>query len=293
MNNINIIIVSLPRSGSSMLASLIQSAGYNTNLINSSNFTSSSEFNRNGYFEEVRLTLLNDQLIRLKAGKNASNLFVTKEHLKCLKLEDIKNKFQYDLDEKTVFFPDDFSKKIEYYTGKNWDVWGISRMIPGGKWYKAYSKYEVESLENIKKTLSMYEKTMNSGNNLIMKDPRLGLVLDMFNLDKQKCKFIRIKREKSSVLKSMKNHYGSGMFTSNILPGSVDIVSNHFNYKIRYQCFDEYEKIYNEVMDKNLEHYDCITVDYDLILAHKNIKIIEDFIGSTINRALINNSLYI
>ena len=55
-----VIVLSLPRCGSSLLTNLISSAGYN---VYGSELLGPSAFNIDGYFEDTKVTLLNDQLI--------------------------------------------------------------------------------------------------------------------------------------------------------------------------------------------------------------------------------------
>ena len=49
----NIIVLSLPRSGSSLLANLLESSGYVNYTTDNSHLLNSSEFNKNGYFEDT------------------------------------------------------------------------------------------------------------------------------------------------------------------------------------------------------------------------------------------------
>ena len=64
-------IVTRLRIGTSMLTNLIISR-YITNGHNREMKKRSYEFNADGYFEDARLNLLNDQLIRLKYGHKYS-----------------------------------------------------------------------------------------------------------------------------------------------------------------------------------------------------------------------------
>jgi hypothetical protein len=286
----NIIILSLPRSGSSLVASLVASAGYNLQLQTDSQFASAYQFNKSGYNEEVTLTLLNDQIIRMKWGSNASNLFIPS---KSPQIESISEDllFSYDLDETSVYFPDDFFSKVEEYTGTTWDVWGLSRMQKNQKWYKAYSAHRVSNTREVLEKLHEYRDRLNRGpGGFVLKDPRLGLTLGEYALDPARNKVIVIQRTPSAVRQSMRNHYGKNLFTSHTLPGPKAIVSNHFNYHIQPQSFEDYHAHYLHNIDASTGGFDRLTVDYEQILDGSASETLEDFIGAKIDRSLIHRS---
>jgi hypothetical protein len=146
-----ILILSPPRNGSSVLANLVESSGYKNYTSDNSTLLNPSEFNKAGYFEDTLITLLNDQLIRMVYGDEYSFLYTpTLEQFKNINLNYSSN-FFHDIE--SPFIPENYQNKIEHYTGKDWDVWGLTRMFPGEKWYKCYSKYGVDTKENIIKTL--------------------------------------------------------------------------------------------------------------------------------------------
>ena len=71
-----IVVLSLPRCGSSLLTSLIESANYEVYTSKDSQLLGSSGFNKNGYFEDRVLTLLNDQIIRGVFGNEYNFLYM-------------------------------------------------------------------------------------------------------------------------------------------------------------------------------------------------------------------------
>ena len=46
------------------------------------------------------------------------------------KKDEIKDNenFYFDLTKETVEIPEDYKKRIKFYTGHDWDVWGLTRM---------------------------------------------------------------------------------------------------------------------------------------------------------------------
>lgn len=285
----NIVILSLPRSGSSMLAGLVASAGYRLQLRPDSEFTSGSEFNRDGYNEEVALTLLNDQIIRMKWGMGASNLYIPPTALEAtppLPLDG--GNFRFDLDESSVYFPEQFIERVEEYTGTKWDVWGLSRMRPGQKWYKAYSRHSVANGQDVLSKIREYSRILNQdASGVVVKDPRLGLTLKHFGLDASRHKIIRVLREPEAVMKSMRKHFGTRLFTQDFLPGEKRIVSNHFNYQIASQPFQDYWRFYNAIVSENITDFTVLELAYEKILDGSHIKLLEDYIGGHVSRAFI------
>jgi len=279
-----VIVLSLPRCGSSLLTNLISSAGYN---VYGSELLGPSAFNIDGYFEDTKVTLLNDQLIKMVYGMKYSfihtpslNDFKTKS-----KTLPVSNSFEYDLD--NIYFPPDYEDKVKQYTGCDWDVWGLTRMSPGRKWYKTYSKYNVKTYKGIIKTLNQINKTIdNITENVVFKDPRLALTLPFYTFSDYK--FIFIKRSKEDTLTSMKKHYGIDLFTSNYLPGT-NYCSNHFNYKVQYQDFNYYYDTYTSIIEENIKDKNSISINYeDLVNKNTNtINTLNNFIQGNINTNLL------
>jgi hypothetical protein len=274
----NILIISLPRSGSSLLSNLLNSANYNYYIAENSSLINKSCFNVNGYFEDTQLTLLNDQLIRISHGSDCSFLYPSAKFNIPIDYSD----FYYDLDD--VYFPNDHIFDVKKYTGCDWDVWGLTRMGVGEKWHKCYSRYEVDSGKNIQKTLSKILNQFKAKNNLIIKDPRFALVYPFYN--SVDFKIIYIKRDKSDILTSMRKHYGKNLFTENYFENTF-FCSNHFNYKVKYQNFEDYFEIYTNYIKNFITNKDCLTIDYETIRDSKTISNINDFIGSKVDENII------
>ena len=66
----------MPRSGSSLITNLLMTAGFSNKIFDNSEFIMKSQFNKDGYFEDINFTLLNDQLIRSTFGKKYNFLFI-------------------------------------------------------------------------------------------------------------------------------------------------------------------------------------------------------------------------
>lgn len=278
-----VIVLSLPRCGSSVMTSLISSAGYN--VYTSAGLLGPSSFNKDGYFEDIKITLLNDQLIRMVYGSDYSFIHTPS-------LNEFKSKtnqlltqtdFEFDLDD--IYFPPNFENQLNDYIGCGWDVWGLTRMLPGGKWHNAYSKYKVKNYNQIIQSITEIEDYINnSKENIILKDPRLALVLPFYKFND--CKFIFIKRGKDNTLKSMRKHYGKNLFTLNYLPGT-EYCSNHFNYKIKYQDFDYYYETYSSIIETNIKDKESITINYEDLSKENTINLLNNFIQGEININLL------
>lgn len=243
-----IIIISMPRSGSSLLAQLLASSGiykpFQSPFLNST-LQGPSEFNEGGYMEDVYLSLLNDQIIRMKFGLDYSFLHIPSfDNYYSLWGKEASPNYKYDYDENTVYLPENYEHNPGKYTGKNWDVWGLTRMLKSGdKWYECYSKHFIQTSAGIEHGAEKISNLLNSSNeNLIIKDPRLALTLSYFNIKDYKLVFIR--RRPFQVYQSMRRHYGNFMFSS-LTPFNNKLCSNHFNYKVKYQNFDYYYHTYN------------------------------------------------
>ena len=274
----NILVLSLPRSGSSVMAQLIASAGYENYIHYHSELLTPSSFNKDGYFEDTFITLLNDQLIRFCYSLDNSFLYAPSlEQFKNLSLSNLKG---CDLDMIDVYTPPNYKNKVKEYTGCDWDVWGLTRMSKGEKWYKCYSKFGIQYGEEVKNKLTQLVTNINSHDNLIIKDPRLALVASLYNL--KNFKIIYIKRNKQEIFKSMRRHYGKDLFTQNYLPYTM-YCSNHFNYKVGYQDFDQYFKSYSDIIEEYIKDKNSLIVEYENLSDPLTVKNINSFIQSSIN----------
>ena len=162
---------------------------------------------------------------------------------KDLGLDQIKS-FSYDLDEKTVVVPNSYSSRLHEIANHSWDVWGLTRMGPTGKWHKAYSRHHVSTGDEIYNTLSKYLSFIScnsASSNLYLKDPRLIFAFPAYiNALKQSTfRIIVINRNSSDLLSSMRAHYGKRLFTEDCID-DLGFVSNHFNYRIEPQNFQDY-----------------------------------------------------
>jgi hypothetical protein len=239
----NYFILSLPRSGSSYLTSMLLKLGkknFNFFLKIKPNHY---ELNKDGYYENTFVTLLNDQLIRLNYGLKYSFLYPPSYNI-FKKPNNFNKSYSYDLDDTNVFIPKNYSNKLYDYTGFNWDVWGLSRMQQKKKWHKIYEKYNLKTFKEIKLSKIRFERKINALNDYVIKDPRFLLTFKYYNL--KNFKIILINRDKNELLKSLRRHYGKNLFTKKYLPESK-IVSNHFNHKVGYISYSEFCERYNSV----------------------------------------------
>ena len=250
----NILIVSPPRSGSSVLSQLLESAGYrspNVSICNESKIKiAASEFNSAGYNEDSAFTLLNDQLIRLLYGKEYSFLHsppppsgITGAELETIKNNDFDS-FYYDLEETTVVVPQEYLSRLQEIANHSWDVWGLSRMDSSGKWYKAYSRHNLASGADVQKALFKFNSFLTSqdaSSSIYIKDPRIVFAFPAYASAIKASKFsiILINREPSDLLESMRSHYGNRLFTHQCID-NLPFVSNHFNYQVQPQAFADY-----------------------------------------------------
>lgn len=244
----NTVILSAPRSGSSFLAAALPRGG--EPLVDRELFPtlqisrSESTFNPRGYRESVGLNLLCDQMIRLRMGNRASFLFNRSEEY----TDGASVEFDYDLDAR-VQIPKDFLRRIKFYTGQTWDVWGLSRMRPGGKWWLAYGHAGVRFGADVESLWTRFVQLLSEPRALILKDPRLLYLVSDLPKD---TRALVIRREPKALLSSMRAHYGQHLFTNETFP-DFDWVSNHFNYRVAPQDFSEFlhnvEERIREVQD--------------------------------------------
>jgi len=294
MKKPTILILSLPRSGSSLLTNLITSCGYNFSITKGrgSSFTA-HEFNKGGYFEDVIFTLLNDQLIRLYFGlsRNFLNPPYFENFLETANRDRDKlpSDFEYDVDKTNVIIPDNFNRNIQNLTGAKWDVWGITRMVNGGKWEKCYSKNGVDTKDKILKKLIFYKKQIeNPKKLLVLKDPRLAISMPFYHFSN--IKIIWIKRKKEGVLKSMRRHYGPRLFTDKLINGT-NFVSNHFNFKVPPIDFSDYVDRYENIIKYSVKRYPSLTIDFERLVHLEDIDQLENFIEGKVDLSIISPSL--
>ena len=281
----------MPRTGSSLLASLIQSAGYNAHIKSDSLFLQPSEFNPDGYFEETGLTLLNDQLIRCLFGMEHSFLYTPHPPFNYgyIKRFEIDPNFFYDIEEKSLSTPLGFEKDFNSFTGHSWDPWGLTRMINGGKWYRCYQKYGCETGKKIREKILEYSTIFNAPKGLVVKDPRLALTFGVFNVKAPK--IIILRRNGESCLKSIRNHYGQHMFTNKLITGEI-YCSNHFNYKIKPQKFHDYVNCYESYFSSATSILGARVLEIDLddlLTKGSRLSELEDFVKGTIDQTLVRN----
>ena len=247
------LIVSPPRSGSSVLSRLLESAGYRYPKIplctEASINIAPSEFNPAGYKEDTALTLFNDQLIRLLYGPQYSFLYAPAESdIRTALTKPIDSgqfgSFHFDLDESTVVVPAEYLSRLKEIADHSWDVWGLSRMGASGKWYKAYSRHNLATGADVYKRLQEYTSFLLSKDTpryTYIKDPRIIFAFPAYATALQSSNYaiIFIYRDSSGLLKSMRAHYGNRLFTDQCID-NLGFVSNHFNYQIPPQSFSDY-----------------------------------------------------
>jgi hypothetical protein len=247
----NLAIIGTPRSASSALAKILVSEGWSVPQFGNSPDMSPSKFNTDGYFESTFLNLMNDQIIRARFGMIYSFLFPPE--FSDIKDSGISDDFFFDLDAQSLDIPSDYLESIRLYTGEDWDVWGLTRMLQGGKWHKAYSTRSLATGISLKNSIVDFNQYLASEKGFVMKDSRLTFTLDLFsnNIDK----VIVLSREDSGLTASIRNHYGQNIFTSRTCD-PFPWVSNHFNYKIQPMTFDSYADRYisfSKALTKNKE----------------------------------------
>jgi hypothetical protein len=255
-------VLSTPRTGSSAFGKLLTESGLKqVPPFDSIENSAASEFNKNGYFENAELNLCLDNLIRF--AFNDRNSFIFNAGMspdKKLMQQNLQthSPLEYDLDENSLVVPADYVNNLEKYTGHDWDVWGLTRMQPGEKWHRAYSQVGVQTPEKALSKLNKYFTYLNEKNFVFIKDPRLIYLLPIMNFP---IRAVVIKRNPKEILRSMRNHYGPNLFTKKVLHD--DWVSNHFNYKIQFQAFDEYLSIYETFEKYATEHFDTKFIEYE------------------------------
>ena len=276
-----VIVLSPPRSGSSFITRLLMENGFTGLKIKSPTEMSPSRFNPDGYFENTWLALLNDQLIRLNWGQKSSFIYIGEK-------SDSDNsdqaKYFCDLTPNLIDLPTDYIQNVKYYTGHDWDIWGLTRMWPGGKWHRAYSLSSIADYPGIINAVKHLEYTFAAAKKsrvpLLVKDPRLALTLNMLDVEAD---VIVLQREPEKVKLSMQDHYGHRLFSNQCFEG-YDWVSNHFNYKVAYQPFTEYWERYYRAINEATEGREHMRVSIDsLHPGSESWTNLEDFLGVEIN----------
>lgn len=244
MKHLRVAIVGTPRSGSSYLASVLEHLGVKSLSLESPIAMSASQFNPDGYFEDVLFNLLNDQLIRYKFGSQFSFLHPPDIEVSTENIG--QSNWEYDLDQQRVEIPLDFEAYLETYCGHTWDVWGISRMREGGKWHKAYSRLGLSNGESLFLTLKEVRRKMETTPSFYVKDARLIFVIEFFH--DLFTHIIFLTREDVGLRNSIKRHYGYRLFEGpNFEP--YEWVSNHFNYKIPFASFSNFKELYAKAFE--------------------------------------------
>jgi hypothetical protein len=300
-------IVSPPRSGSSILAQLVETAGY-TSETGSLGFQahtkiSPSQFNPTGYSEEIPFTLLNDQLIRLIYGHKYSllhspSIAAIKKAVETDLSEDAFRGFSYDLDELTVSVPADYQSRLYELSQHQWDVWGLTRMKPNTKWYKAYSKHGLcNGPDILSKLLSFHSYLASSSRprRIYLKDPRLIFAFPAYlqTMLSTKCKILAITRNSGDLLQSLRSHYGHRMFTNETID-HFPYVSNHFNYAVQPQSFNDYVQSamfsIQLVVDGSSE---SLHLSYDKLMhasdRESELKKLNDFLGAETDSSILRD----
>jgi hypothetical protein len=319
-----LLVLSMPRAGSSATAKTLLSLGAQLFSWSSEISQNASEHNSQGYFEDSRLNLLNDNVLRLAYGdfsflnNSENNLLVNQGRLDFLESDKEKRDFYYDLEDRFVETPPDYEENLLSYTGNTWDVWGLTRMRPGQKWYKAHSMTHTENFPSIQSSLtSLVSELMDSVRNmvasrtldytsesdsrpgqisnrnetntlsisktLVLKDPRLIYTLPLFAqyLSTLPIKLLFVERDKVANLASMRRHYGPRLFSKDVFPGT-NWVSNHFNYKIKPQTFDEYTLNYLKFKSDCESLFPNLTINCEQLSEPSTHQRILSFVGERI-----------
>jgi len=254
-------VLSTPRTGSSAFGKLLSDSGFTQPPLTSFEKQSASEFNSHGYFEDAELNLCLDNLIRFAFSDRNSFIFnsgmspdkqAMEENLKS------RHHFEYDLNENSVDLPKNYLADIRTYTGHDWDVWGLTRMQPNTKWYLAYSRAGVETPEKALKKLQNIMSYLSNAGLTFIKDPRLIYLLPLIRTN---IRGVVIRRNPSEILRSMRNHYGPNLFTKKTF--YTGWVSNHFNYRIQPQEFEDFLNTYRTFEQYAVENFDIDFIDYE------------------------------
>lgn len=274
------VVLSLPRSGSSAFSKILTELGVVPFSTNAGINSNAWEFNTAGYFEDTGISLLCDQLIRLvgvSKRKSFLNPPIYSDISKLNELELLDKNFWYDITSESVQIPDDFEENLMAYTGNDWDQWGLTRMREGGKWFNCYSKIGVDKYEGIKERICEIRQmlTMSEGP-VFIKDPRLAFTLHLFGLTN--IKFLWVRREPNEVKSSMRRHYGPRLFTEVNYSG-FDWVSNHFNYQVPGQDFNEYIANYEKWIESQIGDHSVLKFQLNEVGNHDFQHELKAFLG--------------
>lgn len=275
--NTSIQVLSTPRTGSSAMGKLLSDSGFRHPLPTSVENQSASEFNAYGYFEDSVLNLCLDNLIRFSFSDRNNFIYNSGMSPDRRAMEEnllLRQDCRYDLDENTVDLPVDYTSNLKLYTGHDWDVWGLTRMQPNTKWHLAYSRAQVETPEKALNKLHEIVSRLGSSKKAFIKDPRLIYLLPLVQLN---IRGIIIKRNPTEILRSMRNHYGPNLFTNNTFPSGW--VSNHFNYRIQPQEFEDFLNTYRSFEQYALDNFDICFIDYEKIYDNDELTRLSRFIG--------------
>ncbi len=278
--NSSIQVLSTPRTGSSAFGKLLTESGITQASLDLIENQSASEFNPNGYFEDSQLNLCLDNLIRFSFSDRNSFLFNSgMTPNKNLMENNLKSHSfrEYDLNLSSVEIPQDYSANIQSYTGHDWDVWGLTRMQPNSKWHLAYSRAGVETPEKALNKLQNIFNYLENTEAKFIKDPRLIYLLPLI---KTQIRGVIIKREPSQILRSMRNHYGPHLFTERRLHS--DWVSNHFNYRVQPQEFEEYLSVYKAFEAYAVENFEIDFIQYERMYDSEELDRLSRSIGRPI-----------
>jgi len=280
----NYFIASCPRSGSSLLANLLTTSKLKLLKLPKSKILKGSEFNKSGYFEDIRLMLLNDMIIKSLYGYKYSFLYPPKIYRKKL------NKYYdyYKNKASSVYIPKNFINNTKFYTGHDWDNWGITRMINFQKWEKCYKKFDVANHYSILKNIRLLKEQLSKKKNKVFKDSRMVFNLHIFNSSEIKVIILHRKNHLKHIA-SLRNHYGPNLFKKRYIL-NTKMVSNHFNLKVQYLSYNSFLSRYNFFFNKLRESFEFIEIDYEDILNKnkKTLNRLEKFIDSQINLSIIN-----
>ena len=219
-----------------------------------------------------------DQLLRFIYGTRHS--FLLPPAVPSLLLEaapGLPENPSYDLTSKTVDIPEGYEDNPFAYTGVPWDSWGITRMLGGGKWERAYSRYRCDTLGGAKSAFEKLSATLSVSNSFLLKDPRL---LFLASFLPESVAIIFIQRDTSGWITSMKRHYGPRLFDGEPFPGK-SYVSNHFNHQVPAQSPERYLESVRAHLDPLLESRAVLKVRTEDVGEKSLMRQISAWLGSS------------
>ena len=248
----NIIVLGLPRSGTSLVTNLLVDAGWDGTADDTCEMISADEYNKKGYFELREIIKINSQLIRL-INHNCSFLMPYDSSM----LVDAKNILNQLPDYHII--QTDYTKE-----GK----WGLQSLV-------------------FKKQVIMQKKYMEFKFNTVvkpswvLKDVRFCLTLPLWDLENYK--IVLTLRKPAEIKKSMINHYGQ-------LWSGVSI--RYEDYLVPpWQTFEEFHVDYFSCISKCVMGMKMLrVVDFDDLM-EGNLEPLEDFVEKKLNKKIIDKSL--